>query len=198
MLMYRSKSRSAFANEDELSPPRLVTYVKFVDNEMRSHLYRGRWLGLPWLLNDVIDRRGEWALVRFMPWSQLFLLAHHGAWNGDAERSLQRKISITLPKDSPPKVCLRKIFVVRDRERGGNFLLSPASAGELWRGTYFHFWLDSTICYEKRLFSELRTLHRNPYLKAVDYVIHGKLHDSWKTTWFMENYVIHVGPVETT
>ena len=69
MHMYRSKSRTAFANEDELSPPRLVTYVKFVDNEMCSHLYRGRWLGLPWLLNDVIsdftsndaDRRGEWA-----------------------------------------------------------------------------------------------------------------------------------------
>jgi len=51
----------------------------------------------------------------------------------------------------------------------------------------FHFWLDS-ICYEKRLFSELRTIRRNHYLKAVDYVIHGKLRDSWKTTWwFMEN-----------
>jgi len=25
-----------------------------------------------------------------------------------------------------------------------------------------------------------------------------KLRDSWKTTWFMENYMIHVGPVETT
>ncbi len=54
------------------------------------------------------------------------------------------------------------------------------------------------MCYKKRLFSEVRTLRRNPYLKAVDYVIHGKLHDSWKTTWFMKNYVIHVGPVETT
>jgi hypothetical protein len=109
MHMYRSKSRTAFANEDELSPPRLVTNVKFVDNEMRSHLYRGRWLGLPWLLNDVIsdftlndaDRRSEWALVRFMPWSQLFCWCITG--NGDAERSLQRKISITLPKDSPSK-----------------------------------------------------------------------------------------------
>jgi hypothetical protein len=47
----------------------------------------------------------------------------------------------------------------------------------------FHFWLDSS-CYEKRLFSELRTSRRNPYLKAVDYVIHGKLRDSRKTTWF--------------
>jgi hypothetical protein len=25
-------------------------------------------------------------------------------------------------------------------------------------------------------------LRMNPYLKAVDYVIHGKLRDSWKTT----------------
>jgi hypothetical protein len=55
----------------------------------------------------------------------------------------------------------------------------------------FHFWLDSS-CYEKRLFSELRTSRRNPYLKAVDYVIHRKLRDSRKTTWFTENYVIHV------
>jgi hypothetical protein len=31
-----------------------------------------------------------------------------------------------------------------------------------------------------------------------NYVIHGKLRDLWKTTWFIENYVIHVGPVETT
>ena len=32
---------------------------------------------------------------------------------------------------------------------------------------------------------------RNPYLKAVDYVSHGKLRDSQKTMWFTENYVIH-------
>ena len=61
----------------------------------------------------------------------------------------------------------------------------------------FHFWLDSS-CYEKRLFSELRTSRRNPHLKTVDYVIHGKLRDSRKTTWFTENYVIHAAPVETT
>jgi len=52
-----------------------------------------------------------------------------------------------------------------------------------WRGTYFHFWLDC-FCYEKRLFSELRTWRRNPDLKAVDYVIHIKLRDSRKTMWF--------------
>ena len=38
---------------------------------------------------------------------------------------------------------------------------------------------------------------RNPYLKAVDYVIHRKLRDSRKTTGLMENYVIHRAPVET-
>ncbi len=61
----------------------------------------------------------------------------------------------------------------------------------------FHFWLDSS-CYEKRLFSELRTSHMNPYLKAVGCVIHGKLRVSRKTTWFTQNYVIHAAPVETT
>jgi hypothetical protein len=35
---------------------------------------------------------------------------------------------------------------------------------------------------------------RNPYLKAVDYVIHGKQLDSQKTTRFTENYVIHGAP----
>jgi hypothetical protein len=39
---------------------------------------------------------------------------------------------------------------------------------------------------------------RNPYLISVDNVIHGKLRDSRKTTWFTENYVIHRAPVETT
>ena len=33
-----------------------------------------------------------------------------------------------------------------------------------------------------RLFSELQTSHRNPYLKAVDDVIHVQLRDSRKTT----------------
>jgi hypothetical protein len=35
------------------------------------------------------------------------------------------------------------------------------------RNLKFLFWLDS-FCYEKRLFSELCTSRRNPYLKAVD------------------------------
>ena len=43
---------------------------------------------------------------------------------------------------------------------------------------------------------------KNPYLKAVDYminyVIHGKLRDSRKTMWFTENYAIHGAPVEFT
>lgn len=111
MHMYRSKSRTAFAKEDELSPPRLVTYVRFVDNEMRSHLYRGRWLGLPWLLNDVIS--DFTLMMRIDAASELLsdLCHDHSCfcwcitepWNGDAGRSLQRKISITLPKDSPFK-----------------------------------------------------------------------------------------------
>ena len=57
-------------------------------------------------------------------------------------------------------------------ERDGNFLLSPASApGEVHNSIFD--WPVSV-----RLFSELRTLSRNPYLKAVDYVIHVKLRDS--------------------
>ena len=53
-------------------------------------------------------------------------------------------------------------------------------------------------------FYELRSKSpgKNPYLKAVDYVInyviHGKLSDSRKTTWLTENYVIHGDPVEST
>ena len=43
---------------------------------------------------------------------------------------------------------------------------------------------------------------KNPYLKAVNYVInyviHGKLHDSQKTMWLTKNYVIHGAPVEST
>ncbi len=37
---------------------------------------------------------------------------------------------------------------------------------------------------KSRLFSELRTSRRNPYSKPVYYVIHVKLRDSRKTTWF--------------
>ncbi len=41
--------------------------------------------------------------------------------------------------------------------------------------------LTNLRCDKKIVEFKLRTKRRNPYLKAVDYVIHGKLRDSWKT-----------------
>jgi len=64
------------------------------------------------------------------------------------------------------------------QERGGNFLLSPASAGEVHNSIF-----DGTVSVTRNDF----LVSSEPYvgifyLKAVDFVIHGKLHDSWKTT----------------
>ncbi len=68
-----------------------------------------------------------------------------------------------------------------------------------FRGTYNSiFWNDSFYITRNDYLVSSEPPRRNPYLKAVDYVIHGKLRDSWKTTWLTENYVIHRAPVETT
>ena len=61
-----------------------------------------------------------------------------------------------------------------------------------------NFWNDSFYSTRNKFLVSSKLPRRNPNLKAVDYVIHGKLRDSQKTTWFTENYVIHRAPVETT
>jgi hypothetical protein len=95
-------------------------------------------------------------------------------------------------KKSQPKVGLQLHFGWATVHPGN--CLSNINPGEVLKIPFF----TGLFRYEKRLFSELRTSHRNPNLKAVDYVIHRKLHDSRKTTWFTEkitwfteNYVIH-------
>ena len=59
---------------------------------------------------------------------------------------------------------------VNSFERGGNFLLSPASAGEVLISNF-----DWTVSVTRNDF----LVSSEPY---VGILIHGKLRDSWKTT----------------
>ncbi len=55
-----------------------------------------------------------------------------------------------------------------------------------------NFWNKSFYITRNDFLVSSKPPRRNPYLKAVDYMIHGKLRDSRKTTWFTEDYVILV------